>query len=198
MKQSDDLDRLPATFAYSEAMAAGLTKHRLYELRFHGEIKPIARGLYRKAEAPESVDLDLIEIAKRAPRATLCLTTALVRHDLTDANPAMIDVAIPERTHRPVVTPPVSWHRFEESTFDVGRETQQLDSDIAIGIYGPMRCIIDAFRLSYREGDDLAHIALRRWLRRRGSSPSALIAMTESFPTAVPAITRALEIVQHE
>jgi hypothetical protein len=34
----------------------------------------------------------------------------------------------------------------------------------AIGIYGPERRIIDAFRLRHREGTDLASGALRRWL----------------------------------
>lgn len=60
----------------------------------------LGRGLYRWADAP-AADLDLIEIAERAPRATLCLETALAHHDLVDATPASIDIAIPRGETRP-------------------------------------------------------------------------------------------------
>lgn len=189
---------LPATFSYREAMAAGLTRRRLYALRDDGLIEPIARGLYRRVNAEDAVDLGLIQIARRAPRATLCLTTALAHHDLTDANPATIDVALPARAHRPAVAAPVTWHMFDRVTFDIGRDELPIDDETAIGIYNQERCIIDAFRLRHREGDDLAYIALRRWLRHRGNSPSTLVAMTHSFPTTTTPITRALEIMQHD
>ncbi|NJL56446.1 alkene reductase [bacterium] len=45
-------------------------------------------------------ELDRIEIALRASDATLCLTTALSHHDLTDVIPSEIDVALP-RSRRP-------------------------------------------------------------------------------------------------
>jgi len=192
------LDRLPATFEYRDAIAVGITKHKLYALRTAGLIEPIARGIYRKTDAEPTVDIDLLEITKRAPRATLCLTTALAHHDLTDATPTNIDVALPAHAHRPAVAASVAWHMFDRATFDIGREELPLDEDTVIGIYNPERCIIDAFRLRYREGDDLAYIALRRWLRRRGNSPSRLIAMTRSFPKTTAPISRALEIIQHE
>jgi hypothetical protein len=44
-----------------------------------GFVDQIARGLYRWADAPE-IDQDLLEIAHRVPRGTLCLITALARH----------------------------------------------------------------------------------------------------------------------
>jgi predicted transcriptional regulator of viral defense system len=193
-----NLDRLPATFSYREALAAGFTKRGLYALRDNGLIEPIARGLYRRVDAEAAVDLGLLEIARRAPRATLCLTAALAHHDLTDANPVTIDVALPARAHRPAVTAPVTWHMFDRTAFDIGREELPIDDETTIGIYNQERCVIDAFRLRHREGDDLAYIALRRWLRRRGNSPSTLIAMTRNFPTTTTPITRSLEIIQHD
>lgn len=64
-----------------------------------------------------------------------------------------------------------------------------------IGLYGPERSIIDAFRLRHNEGTDLAHEALKRWLRRRDSSPAWLIRMAENFPKAQPALRAALEVL---
>lgn len=191
--------KLPPVFTYREAIGAGLTKHRFYRLRDAGVIEPVARGLYRQADADDLVDLDLLEISRRAHRATLCLTTALVHHDLTDANPSSIDVAVPAATHRPKTTAPVTWHTFDRATFDVGRTTMPVGAGHRIGIYGPERCIIDAFRLRHREGDELANVALRRWLRRRGNSPAVLYGIAaQHFPQAVPALVRTLEILQYE
>jgi predicted transcriptional regulator of viral defense system len=192
-------DDLPATFTYAEAIAAGLTKHRLYALRDAGLIESIARGLYRRTTTTEAVDLDLIEIARRAPQATLSLTSALAHHQLTDAIPATTNVALPRGAHRPVTTTPVTWHQFDRATFDVGRQTIQVAANTDIGVYSAERSIIDAFRLRHREGDELAYSALRRWLRRRGSSPGALHDMAKRhFPKTAQVIRRALEILQYE
>jgi Transcriptional regulator, AbiEi antitoxin len=66
---------LPPAFTYTQARAAGISAERLYAYRAKGLIDQIARGLYRWADAPE-IDQDLLEVAHRAPRGTLCLVTA--------------------------------------------------------------------------------------------------------------------------
>jgi hypothetical protein len=73
------LSLLPETFTYAQARSGGLSKHAVYWLRDAGQIEVLGRGLYRQADA-EPADLDLIAIAMKAPLATLCLNTALVRH----------------------------------------------------------------------------------------------------------------------
>jgi hypothetical protein len=126
------------------------------------------------------------------------LATALVHHDLTDANPASIDVAVPSGAHRPNLSIPVTWHRFDRATFDIGRGTLPVDASTNIGIYNAERCIVDAFRLRWREGDDLAYVAIRRWLRREGSSPAILYEMSRHFPQTIMAITKAVQTLQYE
>jgi predicted transcriptional regulator of viral defense system len=192
---------LPGTFTYSQARKdAHLTDRHLAILREQGLIDAISRGLYRRVDMAENsdraaTDIDLLEIAHRAPAATLCLTTALARHDLTDAIPATIDVALPRGRHRPAVNVPVSWHSFDQSTFSIGREQLGLDDETTIGIYCAERCIIDAFRLSHLEGEDLAVEALRRWLRRRGNNPSTLLTTAQAFPKAQRSLRHALRIL---
>lgn len=78
----------PATFSYSEARRRGLGDRRLYALRDSGVLEQLGRGLYRRTDLAFAVDPDLLEIAHRAARATLCLTTALAQHGLTDTIPA--------------------------------------------------------------------------------------------------------------
>lgn len=188
------LAALPATFTYAQARRHGLSDRRLYRLRNQGVIESISRGLFRRRDA-EPGDIDLQEVALRAPWATLCLTSALARHGLTDEIPAAIDVALPRGQHRPVVTPPVAWHLFDRQTFDLERAEVGVGDGLAVGLYGPQRSIVDAVRLRHREGEELGYTALRRWLRRQGSSPSALLATARHFPQAEPAIRRALEIL---
>jgi predicted transcriptional regulator of viral defense system len=189
---------LPDTFTYRDARTAGIGKREFYAMRDAGLIDRLSRGLYRRSEAAGTVDLDRLEIALRAHSPTLCLTTALAHHQLTDANPASIDVAVPAGSHRPLVTAPVTWHQFDRATFEVGRTTLPVDGTVTIGLYSAERSIIDAFRLRHQEGEDVAYIALRRWLRRPGSSPAALHEMASHFPPAVKPITEALEILQYD
>ncbi len=186
---------LPATFTYTQARRGGLTERRLYQLRDDGVIEVVGRGLFRRTDANRLVDVDLLSIARRAPLATLCLTTALARHDLTDDIPATIDVALPRGTYRPAVHAPTTWHLFSPETFEIGRTTVLLDEQTSIGIYDAPRSIIDAARLRHREGSELVYGALRRWLSRRGSSPSELLSMARQFPQAERMLREAMEIL---
>ncbi|NMO56052.1 hypothetical protein HH310_33340 [Actinoplanes sp. TBRC 11911] len=187
---------LPVTFTYSDARRGGLTERQLYRLRDGGVIEVVGRGLFRRAETDAGLaDVDLLDIARRAPLATLCLTSALARHGLTDEIPATIDVALPRGTYRPRVAAPVTWHLFDRDTFEIGRTTVPIDEHASIGLYDAPRSIIDAARLRYREGSELVYGALKRWLGRRGSSPSDLLAMARHFPQAERTLREAMEIL---
>lgn len=186
---------LPSTFSYRQARAGGLSERRLYRLRDTGAITQIGRGLFRSTDDQPAADPDLVEIAHRAPMATLCLTTALARHGLTDVIPAWIDVALPRGVRHPRTDAPAAWHSFATETFDVDRAELPLTDELTIGQYGPQRCIIDAFRLRHREGADLAVEALRRWLRRPGTQAGELLVMARSFPKAQPALLSALQVL---
>lgn len=186
---------LPLTFSYTEARDHGLSDRRLYALRDSGVLELLGRGLYRQTGLALEADPDLLEIAHRAPNATLCLATALARHGLADIIPASIDVAVRRGDRHPRTQAPVTWHSFSADTFDIGRDELVLAGGVSIGMYDQRRCIIDAFRLRHIEGTELAYDALRRWLRRRDSRPGLLLAMTRSFPKAEPSLRTALEIL---
>ena len=184
---------LPATFTSAEAAQLGLSRRRLLTLQEEGTVERIGRGIYRRTDA-EIADFDLIEIAIKAPQATLCLTSALAQHDLTDTIPSAIDIALPRGEWQPITLAPVRWHKFAPPTFDIGRTTLRIDSEHEIGLYDAMRTIIDTFRLRHNLGDDMAYEALRRWLRQRGQ-PSELMTMAQQFPKAFPAILQALQVL---
>lgn len=187
------LEDLPDTFTYRQALAAGMNHHRLYALRDRGELEQVARGLFRKAGA-DLADFDLLEAVQRAPEATICLLSALARHDLTDVIPARHDLALPRGVWHPRTGSPISWHSFDAETFSIGRTTTPVDDETVIGLYDAPRSVIDAYRLRAFVGGDTANEALKRWLRQ-GGQPAALLDMANAFPKARPAILSALEIL---
>lgn len=184
---------LPSTFTSAQAHSLGLSRRRLLTLQEDGSLERIARGVYRRTDAL-AADSDLVEIAVKSPRATLCLATALARHGLTDHIPTTIDAALPRGTWLPAMSAPVTWHKFSPETFDLGRETLRIDGEHELGLYDAARSIVDAFRLRHLLGEDLAHEALRRWLRQQGR-PAELMATARHFPKAFPAILQAIQVL---
>lgn len=188
------LERIGPVFRWSDAHAAGMSDPVLYGLVDEGRIERVSHGLYRLAGV-EIADLDLVVIAAAKDRATLCLTSALARHDLTDQIPSRIEVALPRGTRQPKISAPVQWHQFATWTFDLGREVIGLEGGFAIGQYSPERSIIDAYRLRHLQGDELGREALKTWLRRRGSQPSRLLELARSFPKAESRLREDLRVL---
>jgi predicted transcriptional regulator of viral defense system len=184
---------LPETFTAAEAERLDLSRRQLARLQATGTVERIGRGLYRRADA-ELVDLDLLEIAIKAHRPTLCLVSALARHELTDIIPAEHDVAVPRGAWLPAVAAPVRWHKFDIGTFDIGRTEIPIDGTHLLGLYDPPRSIVDAFRMRHAIGPEIATEAVRRWLRR-GGQPAKLIRMASAFPTAKPALLHTLQVL---
>lgn len=185
---------LPPVFRWAQAHQAGISDRRLERLLAEGLLERIAPGVYRKPDAPPA-DLDLVELAALTSRTTLCLGSALAKHGLTDLIPSRIDAALPRGHRRPRTLAPVRWHSFSPATFEVGRETLDLGTGLVMGLYSAERSICDAYRMRHLEGDELGREALRTWLRRRGSQPSALLKIAESFPRARSLLRHDLEIL---
>ncbi len=185
---------LPSVFTYREGRASGLSEHHVRRLVAEGRLERLGRGIYHQSEVL-SVDEDLCLVAAAAPEATLCLLSALARHDLTDRIPSRFDVALPRSRRPPKLNAPVLWHRFADETFSLGRQLVALDGRRRIGLYSAERTLVDVFRIRHLEGVDLAHASLKRWLRAGDSQPADLLALARRFPRTEPAIRQALELL---
>jgi predicted transcriptional regulator of viral defense system len=189
-----DIDVLPAAFRLDQAVDAGVSKSRVYRLLKLGWIELAGRGVYVQAGAVDPALAPLVAARLRQPQATLCLTSALVYHQLSDEIPVATDIALPRGTRPPAGFEHVTWHFFAGSTFGIGRELKKT-AGLDVGVYSAERTIVDVFRLSHREGSDVAYAALRAWLARPGSSPSSLLATARRFPTALAKLRSALEVL---
>lgn len=186
---------LPDLLSYRSLPDAGLTRRQFDRLIDTGEFEKIAPGQFLRAGAADDTTAAWMAIAAKRPRATLCLLSALSIHDLTDEIPASSDIAVPRGAKSLIVwTAPITWHRFDTATFDVGRTDYALPGGRSIGLYSAERTIIDLFRLRHDWGSDLAIGALKRWLHA-GGSPSILLGTARAFPKVRSALQNALEIL---
>lgn len=186
---------LAPAFTLKDARAVGVTKDQVYSLLERDEIERAGRGVYVRPEVLQPALTALAAATALRREATLCLTSALVHHDLSDAIPFTSNIALPRGTHQPMGLSNVSWHSFDQATFSIGREHADAGGGAKVSIYSAERSIVDSFRLMHQEGSDVAYEALRRWLRRRGNTPAGLLKVAGSFPKALPRIRQALEVL---
>ena len=95
------LDEHGAIVRATDLIAGGIHPRMLYALRDSGTLEQVARGLYRLAAAPAPEHRDLLTVAAHAPRAVVCLLSALSFHDLTDEIPHEVYLAVPRNAAPP-------------------------------------------------------------------------------------------------
>lgn len=176
------------------ARRAGLRKDQVYALAEAGKLERIGRGVYAYTDRIDPTWAPLAAVTALKPDATLCLTSALVHHGLSDAITFSTDIALPRGTRHPAGFNHITWHSFNRDTFHTGRTQTERDG-LTLSVYGAERTIIDCFRVAHREGVDQAYEALRRWVRRAGNHPAALLDLATAFPSAKPRIRQALEVL---
>lgn len=164
----DRLRSLGPVFRSKDAVAAGVSWRDLYNLRDEGEILELSRGLFQLADADGTDSIDFVVVCARVPGGMICLNSALAHWDLSDEIPAEIHFAVPEGSHRPKIDyPPTKVHVFRAETFDLGRSAMRSENAGRFWISDRERTVVDAFRLRHFLGEDMAHAALRRYLRDR-------------------------------
>lgn len=189
------LSDLPAAFTLEDARKANVRKDRVYALLEQGVIERVGRGVFVRPDLLDPAFSPLAAATAINGDSTLCLTSALVHHELSDAIPFGSHVALPRGTRHPAGFSDVTWHSFETATFHMEREYIQVGAPVPVSIYSPERTIVDCFRLMHLEGSDVAYEALRRWLRQKGNTPAVLLKVAAAFPRSLPRIRHALEVL---
>jgi hypothetical protein len=160
---------LGPTFTTAQARAAGIAPRDLYAWRDSGALVELSRGVYRDAAAPESVHLDLLAVALRAPAAVICTESALALHELIDDIPLAVTLAVPRGTHAPAILfPPAVAARFDPATFALGVERFEAAPGEFVPVYSAARSVVDVMRLRHQFGESMALHALGRYVRTFG------------------------------
>jgi predicted transcriptional regulator of viral defense system len=166
-------DAQPAVSA-RELTAAGVPQRVVSRMAASGQLRRVGRGLYSGADAAPSVHQSVIEVAKRAPKAVVCLLSALEIHEVGVQAPFEVWIALPAGTHAPKGTSTsIRVTRLSGAAFSEGIETVVLDG-ATVRVYSLAKTITDCFKLRSKVGLDVALEALREAWRARKVSMDEL------------------------
>ena len=113
---------------------------------------------------------DLVAVAMRAPRAVICLISALAYHELTTQVPHAVDLALPSHAQAPKIREiPIRVFWFPPSSFNAGVEVVEIDKT-PVRIYSAEKTVADCFKYRNKIGLDVAIEALRIYRHTRRKS----------------------------
>jgi predicted transcriptional regulator of viral defense system len=145
----------------------GIAREYLLRLCRQGKLVRTGRGMYQRPGASITEHHPFAEVAKRVPRATLCLLSALAFHKLTTQNPFEVWIALSRGARSPrLETVSLRVHRFSEAALTAGRE-EHLVEGVPVQVYNPAKTVADCFKYRNKIGLDVALEALRICLRER-------------------------------
>jgi predicted transcriptional regulator of viral defense system len=154
------------TLRARELDEAAIPRAYLRRLCDRGELVRVARGVYRIPEAPITELHTVAEVAKRVPRAVMCLLTALEIHELTTEAPHAIWIQIDRKDRAPSLTKPkLEIVRASGPAREHGVETRIVEG-VPVRLTTAAKTVADCFRYRRRVGLEVAIEALRDYLRK--------------------------------
>jgi len=126
-----------------------------------------SRGVYTLPEHEPTENTDLAAVAKRAPRAVICLLSALRYHEITTQNPFEVWIMVERTAWRPrIAHPPVRVIRASGAALTEGVVSQTIEG-VQVHITAPGKTVADCFKYRGKVGTDVAVEALRECWRQR-------------------------------
>lgn len=132
-----------------------------------GQLKRLGRGLYALPETDISENHTLAEIARKSPRAIICLLSALRFHGLTTQDPARVWIAIDGKARKPRIEGvTLKTVRFSGAARTHGLETHIIEQ-VPVRITSAAKTVADCFKYRNKIGLPVALEALRDYRRGR-------------------------------
>ena len=166
----------------SEFVAAGVTAATISRMKAKGDVVQLGRGLYQLSGAAMDANHTLAHVAKIVPAGVICLVSALAFHELTDAIPPRIWIAIGTKDRKPsIVQPALQVVRFGKNVLRTGIGKHVIDG-VTVQITNPAKTVVDLFRYRRRAGQrfqkspglNLALEGMREALRQRKATPAQI------------------------
>jgi predicted transcriptional regulator of viral defense system len=175
--QRDRLTRLlqcSALVRARELRSAGIASETIARAVKAGEIERVARGLYRRPDAPIDAAHALAETVKKIPKGVIAMVSALAFHELTDQMPRRVWVAIGRGDWSPVAFyPPTRIIRLSEKYLHQGVEHHMI-SGVSVPVYSVPKTLADLFRNSRLVERSIAVEGLRAALAQRRATPGVI------------------------
>jgi predicted transcriptional regulator of viral defense system len=132
-----------------------------------GDLRRVGRGRYVLPTSNLSENFGLALVAEAAPRAVVCLLSALRFHDIGTQAPHEVWIAVARGAARPRLDyPPARVAVFSGTAFTFGIERHMIDG-VSVQIYSAAKTVADCFKYRNKIGLDIALEALREGLRAK-------------------------------
>ena len=146
-----------------------------------GSVTRVGRGLYQLTEGEVDINAALAEVSKQAPKAIICLTSALAFHGLTDQMPRKVWIAIGVSNWEPnFEQPKTRVVRLREPYFSGGIEKHSI-SGTMVPIYSIEKSLCDAFRLPKLVDRHIAIESLKSALEDRQTTPAKVASAAKKY-----------------
>lgn len=163
----------------SELREAGVTAATISRMVRAGEVIRLSRGVYQLTAAELDPNHSLAEAAKRVPRGTVCLVSALAFHGLTDQLPPKVWMAIGSRDWAPKRSEAdIRIVRFTDSLLCEAVDTHVIEG-VSVRIFGVAKTVVDCFRHRGKVGLSVAIEGLQEALRQRKATPAEVARQAE-------------------
>jgi predicted transcriptional regulator of viral defense system len=157
-----------------DLLAHGIHPETLRRLCSKGVLLKAGRGTYRLAAADATEHITLAAVAKRVPRAVICLLSALRFHNIGTQNPPDVWIALKQKTAPPREKDlPLRVVWFADTSYATGIETHTLEG-VTVRITNPAKTVADCFKYRNKIGLDVALEALKDGMRKRKCSTAEL------------------------
>jgi predicted transcriptional regulator of viral defense system len=161
------LARRHGSVSRREVAEAKIHTQTLSRLVRAGALERVAWGRYRLPNAPVTEHHGLALVAAVAPKAVICLLSALSFHQIGTQLPHEIWIALDRRSRRPSLTyPRLHVVRFGGDALTEGVEAHRIEGE-AVRVYSVAKTIADTFKYRNKIGLDVALEALREAWRAR-------------------------------
>jgi predicted transcriptional regulator of viral defense system len=147
--------------------ADGIPRSYLRRLVLAGKLERVAKGIYSSPSVDATEHRTLVEVARKAPHAIICLLSALRFHNLTTQSPFEVWIALRRGAWRPKSGyPPLRVAWLSGLALNFGIEEHRVEGT-RIRVYSPAKTVADCFKFRSKVGLDVALQALRECYREK-------------------------------
>jgi predicted transcriptional regulator of viral defense system len=150
-----------------DVAAVGIHTGTLTRMARADALEKVGPGRYRLATPDVTERHSLVLACSIVPSGAVCLSTALLFHNIGTQLPRDVWLAVPRGTRVPSFAfTPIRVTRIAPALFDLGIEEHRIEGGV-VRVYSVVRTVVDCFRFRNKVGLDVALEALIEARRSR-------------------------------
>lgn len=156
-----DLARQRSLLRARDVVGEGIPSMVLSRMVRAGRLQRISHGVYAPHDRDVSEHVSLAEVCLRAPRAVVCLLSALRFHEIGTQEPFDVWIALPSNAAAPrIQSPAIRVIRMSGESLSEGVVEHQIDG-VRVPVFDVAKTVADCFKFRNKVGLDVGIEALR-------------------------------------